>query len=266
MIVRSNDAEIFYNVQGDGAPVVLLHPFPANHRFWLSIIELLSSRYRFIVPDLRGLGASTAGDGPATMQKHAEDIRRVCDDAEVGKPVFIGVSMGGYILFEFWRRFRERVGSVVFSNTKAGADTDEARNGRLESAEQVLQRGPEFFIDVQLPKLIGETTRRNRPDLVDEARRMMMSASATGIAENQQGMAARPDSSATLPAINVPALFVGGFEDVLTPPEEIERMHKAVRGSQVRIIPTVGHYAAFERPDEYASILREFLGSIQHSG
>lgn len=266
MIVRSNDAEISYTVQGDGAPVVLLHPFPANHRFWLPVVELLSSRYRFIVPDLRGLGSSTLGDGPATMEKHAEDIRRVCDDAGVGKPAFIGVSMGGYILFEFWRRFRERFGSLVFSNTKAGADTDEARKGRLEAAEQVLRRGPEVFIEAQLQKLIGEATRRNRPDVVDEARRIMMASTATGIAANQQGMAARPDSTATLPGINVPALFVGGIEDVLTPPEEIERMHKAVRGSQLRIIPAVGHYAAFERPDEYASILREFLGSVQHRG
>ena len=201
MIVRSNDAEINYNVQGDGAPVVLLHPFPASHRFWLPVVELLSSRYQFIIPDLRGLGASTVGDGPATMQKHAEDIRRVCDDAGAGTPVFIGVSMGGYILFEFWRRFRERVGSVVLSNTKAGADTDEARKGRLESAEQVLQRGPEFFIDAQLPKLISETIRRNRPDVVDEARRIMMASTAAGIAANQQGMAARPDSTATLPGM-----------------------------------------------------------------
>lgn len=266
MIVRSNEADIFYTVQGDGAPVVLLHPFPANHRFWLPVTELLSSRYKFIIPDLRGLGASTVGDGPATMEKHAEDIRWVCDDAGTGKPVFVGVSIGGYILFEFWRRFRERVGAGVFSNTKAGSDTDEVRRGRIEVAEQVLQRGPELFIDAQIPKLIGESTRRNRPDIADEARRIMMVSTAVGIAANQQGMAARPDSTPTLTAINVPALFVGGSEDVLSPPEEIERMHKAVRGSQMRIIPAAGHYAAFEKPEEYAALLREFLGRVQHTG
>lgn len=266
MIIRGNDADIFYTVQGDGAPVVLLHPFPANHRFWLPVLELLSSRYRFIVPDLRGLGASTIGGGPATMEKHAEDIRRVCDDAGIGKPVLIGVSIGGYILFEFWRRSRERVGAVVFSNTKAGADSEDVRKGRLEVAEQVLQRGPEFFIDAQIPKLLGESTRRNRPDIAEEAREVMMASTGAGIAANQHGMAERPDSTATLSRINVPALFIGGSEDVLSPPEEIERMHKAARGSQMRIIPAAGHYAAFEKPEEYASILREFLGSLQHTG
>lgn len=266
MIVRSNDADIFYTVQGSGAPVVLLHPFPANHQFWLPVVEQLSSRYRFVIPDLRGLGNSTLGDGPAFMNRHADDIRCVCDDAGVVKPVFVGVSIGGYILFEFWRRFRERVGALVLSNTKAAADTPEARKVRLESVEQVQQRGPEFFIDAQLPKLIGETTRRNRPDIVDEARKILMASTAKGIAGVQLGMAERPDSTATLATIDVPALAVGGTDDVLSPQDEIERMHKAVRGSQKRIINAAGHFAAFERPEEYAAVLREFLGSVQHTG
>jgi len=266
MLVRSDDADIFYTVQGNGAPVVLLHPFPANHRFWLPVVEQLLSRYKFIIPDLRGLGSSTIGDRPAYMSKHAEDMRRVCDDAGVEKPVFVGVSIGGYILFEFWRRFRERVGALVFSNTKAAADTAEARKTRLESAEQVQQRGPEFFIDAQLPKLIGETTRRNRPDIVDEARKIMMVSTAKGIAAIQLGMAERPDSTPTLAMIDVPTLFVGGTDDTVTPPDEIERMHKAVRRSQKRIIGAAGHFAAFERPEEYAALLREFLASVQHKG
>lgn len=266
MIVRSNDADIIYDVQGSGAPVVLLHPFPANHLFWRPVVEQLSSRYRFIIPDLRGLGRSSPGEGPATMEKHAEDLRRVCDDAGAEKPLVVGVSIGGYILFEFWRRFRERVGALVLSDTKAGADTEEGRKTRLGAAEQVRQRGPEWFIDAQIPKLMGETTRQNRPDIVGEGRRIMMMSTANGIAAVQLGMAARPDSTPTLANIDVPALFTGGGEDVLTPPNEIERMHYGVRGSRIRIMQGAGHYAPFEKAEEYAAILREFLGSVQHYG
>ncbi len=266
MIVRSNDADIFYDVQGSGAPVVLLHPFPCNHLFWRPVVEQLSSRFRFIIPDLRGLGGSSPGDGPATMEKHAEDVRRVCDDAGAGKPVFVGVSVGGYILFEFWRRFRERVGALVFSNTKAAADTDEARKARFEAVEQVRQRGPELYIDSQIPRFIGDTTRQNRPDIVGEARKIMMMSTANGIAAVQLGMAARPDSIPVLAEIDVPALFTGGTEDLVTPPVEIERMHQGVRDSRMRIMQRAGHYGPFENPEEYASILREFLGSVQHFG
>src|SRR5277367_3261529 len=101
--VQSGDAEIAYWVLGVGAPVVLLHPFPVNHEFWMPAAEALAARFRIILPDLRGHGDSGVGEGPATMAKHAGDIARVMDDADIGRAPLIGVSIGGYALFEFWR-------------------------------------------------------------------------------------------------------------------------------------------------------------------
>src|SRR6266478_3135455 len=122
-----------------------------------------------------GTGAvdSQIGEGPATMDKHAADVAKVCDDAGVGRGIFAGVSIGGYTLFEFWRKFRERVSALILCNTKAQADTAEARAARLKSAEDVLKGGPEQFIESMIPKLIGATTRETRPDLVERARNMM---------------------------------------------------------------------------------------------
>jgi pimeloyl-ACP methyl ester carboxylesterase len=266
MQVRSNDTDILYSVQGDGPPVVLLHPFPLNHRFWLPVAERLSPQYKLIMPDLRGLGDSAPGDGPATMEKHAEDVRRVCDDARVGKAVFVGVSIGGYILFEFWRRFRERVTALGFCNTRAGADTDEGQKGRFESVKQIEERGTEMFMDNLLPKLLGETTRRNRPDIAAEARRMALASASKGVIANQLGMAERQDSISTLGTIEVPTLCVGGTEDIPSPTAEIERIHRGIRGSKLRVIDQAGHFAALERPEEFALILREFLMSVKHVG
>ena len=264
MQVRSNDTDIVYSVQGDGPPIVLLHPFPLNHRFWLPVAERLSPQYKLIMPDLRGLGDSAPGDGPATMEKHAEDLRRLCDDTRLGKAVFVGVSIGGYLLFEFWRRFREQVTALGFCNTRAGADTEEGRKGRLESVKQIEERGTEIFIDGLLPKLIGQTTRSNRPDIVAEARRMALAASRKGVIANQLGMAARPDSIPMLSTIDVPTLCVGGSEDIPAPTAEIERIHQGIRGSKLRIIQQAGHFAALERPDEFVEILREFLMGVRH--
>ena len=266
MQVRSNDTDIVYRVRGDGPPVVLLHPFPVNHRFWLPVVERLSPQYRLVMPDLRGMGDSAPGDGPATMAKHAEDVRRVCDDARIGKAVLVGVSIGGYILFEFWRRFRERVTALGFCNTRAGADTDEGRKAREDSAKQIEERGTEVFIDASLPRLLGETTRRNRPDLVADARRIAATAPAKGLIANQLGMAARPDSIPILATIDVPTLCVGGTEDIPAPTAEIERIHHGIRGSKLRIISQAGHLAAFERPEEFAEILRDFLMTLRHTG
>ena len=126
--IRSADADIFYWSLGNGPAVVLLHPFPANHEFWLPVAHNLATRYRVILPDLRGHGESGVGEGPATMVKHAADLARVINDAGIDRAPFIGVSIGGYVLMEFWRQHRHRITALGLCNTKASADAAEARS------------------------------------------------------------------------------------------------------------------------------------------
>ena len=260
--IKSGDAEIAYWTLGEGSPVVLLHPFPANHEFWLPVAETLATRYRLILPDLRGHGESEVGEGPATMEKHAADIARVMDDADVGRAPLIGVSIGGYVMFEFWRRHRGRVAAIGLCNTKAPADGTEARAARLQAANEVLDRGTEPFFESMIPKLMGKTTREMRPDLVDGALRMMRKMSPEDVAQVQRGMAARPDSVETLKTINVPALLVTGDEDILTGVNEAELMRQHINGSQMRIIPKAGHYSPWEQSQEAAEFLRQFLDGL----
>ena len=262
MNVTSDDATIFFEVLGEGPPLVLLHPFPANHEIWAPVAERLAGKYRCILPDLRAHGDSEAGAGPALMSRHAADLNKVCDKAGVGKAVFAGVSIGGYILFEFWRAHPERVHALVFCDTRASADTEEARAARLKSAEDVLQSGPEPFFDALLPKLLGETTRRERPDLVEQARKMMSKMLTERIAAVQQGMAARPDSIPTLATITVPTLALVGEEDTLTPRADAEAILQGIPGSQLKLIPRAGHFAPFEQPEETANTLLAFLDSL----
>jgi 3-oxoadipate enol-lactonase len=260
--IKSGDSEIVYRVLGDGSPLILLHPFPANHEFWLPVAEALSTRYRVILPDVRGHGDSGVGDGPATMEKHAVDLARVMDDAGVGRAPLIGVSIGGYALFEFWRRSRERVAALGLCNTKAPADSAEARAGRLQAADDVIDRGTEPFFQSMIPRLLGKTTREARPDLVEGALRMMRKMSPEGVAQVQRGMAARPDSVDTLKTINVPTLLVTGDEDILTGVNEAELMRQHISGSQLRVIPKAGHYSPWEQPEEVGKVLRQFLERV----
>lgn len=260
--INSDDAEIFYWTLGDGPTVVLLHPFPVHHEFWLPVAESLASRYRLILPDLRGHGESGIGEGPATMQKHAGDIALVMDDADIGRAPIIGVSIGGYVLFEFWRQHRGRVTALGLCNTKASADGPEARAGRLQAASDVLERGTEPFFESMLPKLFGRSTRENRPDVVTAALGMMRKMSPEDIAQVQRGMAQRPDSIDTLKTIKVPTLIVTGDEDIMTGINEAELMRQYVAGSQLRVIPKAGHYSPWEQPGEVARLLRNFLDQL----
>jgi 3-oxoadipate enol-lactonase len=257
--VRSGDANIAYEVVGNGAPVILLHPFPVHHEFWLPVAEVLREEYTLILPDLRGHGDSDAGDGPITMAKHAQDISKILEKEKIRRVPMVGVSIGGYALFEFWRQHRERVSALGLFNTKAQADKAEERAVRLQSAANVLEQGTETFFLAMTPRVMGPTTHKLRPDLVEGALRMMQEASAEDIAAIQQGMADRPDSMERLKDINVPTLILTGEEDSMTGLPQAQLMHQHIAGSQLKVIARAGHYSPWEQPIQVAETLRAFL-------
>jgi pimeloyl-ACP methyl ester carboxylesterase len=196
------------------------------------------------------------------MEKHVADIAHVLDDADIGRAPMVGVSIGGYVLFEFWRKHRGRVAALGLCNTKAPGDGPEARAGRLQAANEVLDRGTEPFFESMILKVLAKTTRETRPDLVDGAFRMMRKMSPEDVAQVQRGMADRPDSVETLKTINVPTLLVTGDEDAATGVKEAELMRQHIAGSQMRVIPKAGHYSPWEQPEQFARLLRQFLDSL----
>lgn len=263
MQVCSGDIQLHYDTAGEGFPIVLLHPFPVHHGFWTPVIAPLATRYRLLLPDLRAHGHSEVGLGTATMAKHADDLLRLLKEEKIAHAMFVGVSLGGYVLFEFWCRYRERVAALVLSNTRAEPDTEQGKTNRLKSIEDSRQRGPGQFFDAQTQNLIGETTRRNRPELVVQARAMMQMMTVNGLAAVQHGMAQRLDSVPILSGINVPTLVIAGEEDVLTPLAHAQVMQQHIPGAKLKVISQVGHYAAMENPEEYARVLRQFLDGLQ---
>ena len=259
MILRSDNVDLYYEVRGEGPDVVLLHPYPSDHRYWLPMAQHLESRFHLVLPDLRGLGRSGVGDGPTTMTKLAEDLLRLCDELKIGRAVFVGCSVGGYALFEFWRRCRERVKALVLMDTKASLDSDEARAGRLRNAEEILQKGPAWAIEQMMPRLLAPVTMSSRLDVVERARQTMEHARAAGMAAMQRGMAQRADSTLTLAEIGVPTLVLGGEDDAPSPVSELEKMARGIRGAELKIVRRAGHFAAFEQPEEVGRLVREFL-------
>lgn len=147
--------------------------------------------------------------------------------------------------------------------TRPQADTPEGRTTRLKTAEEVLERGTEWFVDRMIPKLLGKTTLEARPDLVDAARRMMLKMSPSDISQVQRGMAERPDSIPTLRTIDVPTLVIMGAEDTLAPVADGELMRQHIAGSELKVIPKAGHYSPWEQPEIVGRLLRQFVDSGQ---
>ena len=266
MFYTSDGTQLFYTTLGDGHPVVLLHPTPVDHRFWLPVANLFSSKYRLILPDLRGHGRSETGDGPVTVQKLAADAARLLDHLSLNKALFAGCSIGGYTLYEIWRQTPDRVEAFAFCSSKPQADNDAARAKREENIAKIRTHGTADFVESMLASLIGPTARRRWPQKVAEAREMMQQLTPNAVIAIQQGLAARPDSVATARTLRVPCCIVAAGEDGGSTPADMRLLAEQIRnggyGAEYNEIPDAGHYAPFEQPELVARILHRFFDSV----
>ena len=263
--MSTRDAQgIAYDAVGAGLPIVFIHGFPHNRTLWAPQLGALLPRARCIAPDLRGFGESEVR-GPYSMAQYADDIAGVLDRLQIDRAVIAGLSMGGYVAFELWRRHRRRVRALILADTRPGADTDEGKAKRRELITLARTRGAEAVADAQLPGMIGKTSRERCPDTVEGVREMMAAAPIDGIVGALEAMMARPDSTPTLPTIDVPTLIVVGDEDVLTPPSEARAMHERIAGSRLEVLTGAGHVSNVERPAAFNHVVSEFLGVLMYA-
>jgi pimeloyl-ACP methyl ester carboxylesterase len=256
--------EIAYDDVGSGVPVAFIHGFPHNRSLWAPQVGALVDRARCIAPDLRGFGDSSR-HGPFTIDQYADDVATLLRAIGIERAVIAGLSMGGYVAFSLWRRHRALVRALVLADTRAGADTDEARDKRRALIEIARTRGSGAVADAQVTGMIGKTTREKRPRMIDEVHRMLEGASVEGIVGALEAMMGRADSTPTLATIDVPTLVVVGDEDVLTPPSEAEILRAGIRGSRLEVIEQAGHVSNLERPAAFNHVLSEFLASLDYS-
>ncbi len=262
-IARVRGIEMNYAEAGRGTPVVLLHGFPFNRSMWSEQVEALSTKFRVITPDLRGHGETTVTDDPATMEEMAEDVAALLDELQIERIALGGLSMGGYVALAFCRLFPRRVRALVLADTRAGADTEEARRNREESATRALKEGMNALAETMLPKSLAPATLAGNPKVVERVRRMMTETKPKGAAAALRGMAARRDQTSFLPEILAPTLIIVGSEDTLTPPKESELMRREIRGSRLVTIEGAGHVSNLERPEEFSRALTDFLNSLE---
>ncbi|HSD67236.1 MAG TPA: alpha/beta fold hydrolase [Vicinamibacteria bacterium] len=252
-------AGIEYEVAGSGPALLLFHAFPLGLSMWDAQVEALSAAHRVVRFDARGFGGSDPGTGPLTMERIADDGALLLDRLGIEKAVVGGCSMGGYAAFAFVRRHPQRLDGLVLQDTRAGADTPEAKANRAALAGRVLAEGAGAAAEALLPNLLGETTHRERPSLVASVRERILAAAPAGIANALHGLAARADSRGTLPTIDVPTLVLVGAEDALTPTSEATTMAAAIPRARLDVIPAAGHLASLENPAAVNAALRAFL-------
>lgn len=255
-----NGVELAFIDRGAGSPIVLVHGFPLDHTMWDAQINALSEKHRVIVPDLRGFGRSGVTDAVVTMEQFADDLAALLDALTVEEPVVLcGLSMGGYIALQFWRKYQSRLRGLIFCDTRAANDTRETAAARLEMADRVLREGPAPLVEGMVPKLFAPATVQQRPEVVEALRRVMMASDPKGIAAAARGMAQRPDVTERLGQIECPTLVVVGELDAISTTEEMLSVARAIPHGQFVEIPGSGHMSTIEKPAEVNAAILEFL-------
>ena len=158
--------------RGEGIPLVFVHGFPVDHSMWQGQIDGLAGECRVIAPDLRGFGRSSVTKGALTMGEMADDLDAMLDRLGIDERVVVcGLSMGGYVAFQFWARHAQRLGGLVLCDPRAAPDSPETAPARRATANPVVAEGPPALVDGLLPRLFAPRTPPESPEFIEQTRR-----------------------------------------------------------------------------------------------
>jgi 3-oxoadipate enol-lactonase len=237
-------------------PVVFLHAFPLSSAMWEPQRGILGDR-TVLTPNFPGFGGRPV-DAP-DLERFARTVLDHMDAAGIARAIIVGLSMGGYVAFRLHAIRPDRVAALVLADTKAGSDDQAGKAKRTDQAARVREEGVEWLAEALLPALLGETTRKTRPEAVATVREMAARAHPEGVARALEAMRERPDSTAGLEMIQVPVLALVGEEDTLTPEAEARKIAEGVPDGRLLVIPGAGHLSNLERPEAFNEALLSFL-------
>lgn len=260
--VRGGYETAFDDSGGAGRPLVLVHGFPLDRRIWAAQVRGLRGKARVIAPDLRGFGETPPRPGPLTIDAYALDVRDLLDELAIESAVIGGVSMGGYVALAFHRHFPHRVRGLVLVDTRAGADSLEARRARDEMAGVARMKGAGAVASRMLPKMLGRGGGPDADRLAERLRAIMEAQPVEAIAGALGAMRDRQDATESLASIRVPALVVTGAEDQLIAPAESRALADSIPDAHLEVIPGAGHLPNFEKPDAFDAVLTRFLARL----
>ncbi|RMH05096.1 MAG: alpha/beta fold hydrolase [Nitrospirae bacterium] len=265
MKIMLNGIHLAYSDQGHGEPLVFLHAFPLHRAMWEAQVQAFAEAFRVITIDLRGFGESDAPIWRYSIEQFADDVHALLDHLSIPRATFVGLSMGGYTLLALYRKYRNQIQALVLADTRAEADSEEVRSGRMAMAQTAYHQGMDAIAEIMIPKLLGSTSLASRPNVVQTVRAMIARNQPSGIIGALIAMADRPDSTALLREITCPTLVIVGEEDIATPPAEVKRMADQIPGARLEVIPSAGHASNLEQPERFNQALLSFLQTMGKS-
>ncbi len=243
--------------------VLFLHAFPLNSKMFCDQFKALEKEgIPYIAVDYPGFGTERNFVSDYTIETLTDIILGKIKDLGVKKVIPVGDSMGGYIMFDIWRRYSEIVDGFVFVSTRAEADTEEAKKSRYATIEKIGKEGKDFLIDFMLDAQTSPATKKNSKKM-EKLRCIMNEATEEGIIKALKALADRPDNTGVLPSINVPTLVVAGKDDEkVTPPDIVKNIADGIKVSEFVVLPESAHLPPFENPEDFNRALIGFIKKV----
>lgn len=248
---------IYYEVQGAGKPIVLLHGFCGSMAYWTPIISELSRDYQVITVDLRGHGQSDVIHDSFQMEDMAADIIQVLDDMKLEQAYVFGHSLGGYITLALAEQHPERLLGFSLVHSTANPDAEAAKENRLKAVETIQHVGIEYFVNELIPKLFAPEHLETMPGCVERAKQIGYATLPAGAIGASLAMRARPDRNHVLASASLPILLIAGAQDQVVPKEKtftVQADH-----IQEALIPGAGHMSMMEAPAALIAHIRAFV-------
>jgi pimeloyl-ACP methyl ester carboxylesterase len=264
LVLEHRFMTVRYEDLGTGLPVLLLHAFPFDRAMWVPQCEpIAAAGFRVLAPDLPEFGETTPGSEVFAIERSADVIADLLDEIDIEKAVIGGLSMGGYIAMAFARRHPQRLLALILADTKAAPDDAEGKAGRDRMIADVKDGGAAAAADALLPKLFSTATRDGHPEVIEQARAIILRQRAAAIIAALYALRDRPDAAPGLAAVTVPTLVLVGEDDAVTPPLASARIAGAIVGAELVHIPSAGHLSNLENSAAFNSAVISFLSKLK---
>jgi pimeloyl-ACP methyl ester carboxylesterase len=253
-------AELDVATDGNGDAIVLIHGFPLTREIWNAQASQLAKSHRVIRPDLRGMGRSSAPDGPYLMETLAGDLAAILDAMAIDRAAIVGHSLGGFVALAFARMYTERVARLALVCSRLGADSPEIAGFRNDLADLLERENSiEPAVESYIPKLFSDESLQKNFDTVERARGIARTNSPRGAAAMLRGIAQRVESYDIAADLAMPVLIVAGAGDKVVSQDEAQTMRAAFPAARLTLMKKSGHLPMLEEPEALTAELAAFV-------
>jgi 3-oxoadipate enol-lactonase len=262
-VSRVNGINIYYEIHGDGEPVIFGNGVFSNTLGWVNQVSTFSKEYQVILYDMRGQGQSDKPKEPYSFELHAEDQMSLLEHLGISKVHHVGISYGAELGLVFALKYPDMLKSLVACSAVSFIGPLLSEMCQLWRYACVLAE-PEIFYHATVPLNFGETFIRNNTAILEQAKARYAQLEYPALV-NLLDAFLKLNITDQLPQIIIPTCVIAGEKDILKPAYPYSRLiHDSLPNSEMVIVRDSGHAITFEKPEEFNSIVLGFLHKQTH--